>query len=102
MGRLPIAQLPGDKDEKKAGRDHNKNAMVSWMAGGGVRGGYTHGTTDDLGFAAVEDRVGVSDWHATILHQLGLSHEQLFFERNGLKERLTGVNPARVVREILA
>lgn len=101
MGRLPIAQLPGDKDEKKAGRDHNKNAMVSWMAGGGVRGGYTHGATDDLGFAAVEDRVGVPDWHATILHLLGLSHEQLFYQRNGLKERLTGVNEARVVREVL-
>jgi hypothetical protein len=102
MGRLPIAQLPGDKDEKKAGRDHNKNAMVAWMAGGGIRGGYTHGATDDLGFAAVEDRVGVPDWHATILHLLGMNHEQLFFERNGLKERLTGVNGANVVREVLA
>jgi hypothetical protein len=102
MGRLPIAQLPGDKDEKKAGRDHNKNAMVSWMAGGGVKGGYTHGATDELGFAAVEDRVSVSDWHATILHLLGLDHEQLFFYRNGLKEKLTGVNGAEVVRKIIA
>ncbi|MFP6677702.1 MAG: DUF1501 domain-containing protein [Pirellulaceae bacterium] len=102
MGRLPIAQLPGDKDEKKAGRDHNKNAMVCWMAGGGIKCGYTHGATDELGFAAVEDRVSVSDWHATILHLLGMDHEQLFFRRNGLKEKLTGVNGARVVRKIIA
>jgi arylsulfatase A-like enzyme len=102
MGRLPIAQLPGDKDEKKAGRDHNKNAMVCWMAGGGIKCGYTHGATDELGFAAVEDRVSVSDWHATILHLLGMDHEQLFFRRNGLKEKLTGVNGARVVRTIIA
>lgn len=102
FGRLPIAQLPDDKDEKKAGRDHNKNAMVSWMAGGGVQGGVTYGVTDELGFAAVADKVSVPDWHATILHLLGLEHEQLFFLRNGLRNRLTGVNDARVVREILA
>ena len=102
FGRLPIAQLPDDKDEKKAGRDHNKNAMVSWMAGGGVKGGVTYGVTDELGFAAVADRVSVPDWHATLLHLLGLEHENLFFLRNGLKNRLTGVNEARVVSEILA
>ena len=102
FGRLPIAQLPSDKDEKKAGRDHNKNAMVTWMAGGGVQGGMTYGATDELGFAAAENKVTVPDWHATILHQLGLHHEHLYTLRNGLKERLTGVNEARVVREILA
>jgi hypothetical protein len=102
FGRLPIAQLPPDKDEGKAGRDHNKNAFCTWMAGGGVKGGVTHGATDDLGLKSVEDRVGVPDWHATILHLLGLHHDQLFLELNGLKEKLTGVNPARVVKEILA
>ncbi|MFO0818701.1 MAG: DUF1501 domain-containing protein [Pirellulales bacterium] len=102
FGRLPIAQLPDDKDEKKAGRDHNKNAMVCWMAGGGVKAGFSYGETDEFGFAAVADRVGVPDWHATILHLLGLHHEELFFLRNGLKNRLTGVQPARVVTEILA
>ncbi len=102
FGRLPIAQLPSDKDEKKAGRDHNKNAMVTWMAGGGVKGGTTYGSTDELGFAAAEKKVSVPDWHATILHQLGMHHEHLSTRRNGLKERLTGVNEARVVREILA
>jgi hypothetical protein len=102
FGRLPIAQLPGDKDEKKAGRDHNKNAMVTWMAGGGVKGGVTFGATDDLGFAAAENKITVADWHATILHQLGIHYEDLYTLRNGLKERLTGVAEARVVHEILA
>jgi hypothetical protein len=102
FGRLPIAQLPADKDEKKAGRDHNKNAMVTWMAGGGVKGGITFGATDELGFAAVENKVSVADWHATILHQLGLHHDDLYLMRNGLKERLTGVEEARVIHEILA
>ncbi|HIL71655.1 MAG TPA: DUF1501 domain-containing protein, partial [Verrucomicrobia bacterium] len=102
FGRLPIAQLSGDKDEKNSGRDHNKNAMVTWMAGGGIRGGISHGATDELGMKAVEDRVSVEDFHATILHQLGLHHEDLFYMRNGLRERLTGVSDARVIKEILA
>jgi len=102
FGRLPIAQLPPDKDERKAGRDHNKNAFCTWMAGGGVKGGTTYGATDDLGLAAVEDRVSVPDWHATILHLLGLRHDQLFVELSGLKEKLTGVNEARAVTGILA
>ena len=102
MGRLPIAQLPADKDANKAGRDHNKNAICTWLAGGGVKGGYVHGATDDLGFAAVEGRVSIEDWHATILHLMGLNHEKLAVERNGLRERLTGVTHPRIVREILA
>lgn len=102
MGRLPIAQLPGDKDPAKAGRDHNKNAICTWLAGGGVKGGFVLGATDELGFAAVEDRVSVEDWHATILHLLGLHHEELFIQRNGLRERLTGVTQPRIVREVIA
>ncbi|MDP6443149.1 MAG: DUF1501 domain-containing protein [Pirellulaceae bacterium] len=102
IGRLPIAQLPSDKDPNKAGRDHNKNAICSWMAGGGVKGGYVHGETDELGFAAVDGKISVTEWHATVLHLLGLNHEQLFVERNGLKERLTGVEHARVCEELFA
>ncbi|QDU10694.1 DUF1501 domain-containing protein [Gimesia aquarii] len=103
MGRLPIAQLTADKDERKSGRDHNKNALCTWMAGGGVKKGMVLGETDELGFAAVENRVSVPDWHATMLHLLGLNHEELFIPRNGLNERLTGVgNSPRVVKEILA
>jgi hypothetical protein len=101
MGRLPIAQLPGDKDPNKAGRDHKKNAICAWLAGGGIKQGFVLGATDELGFAAVEDRVSVEDWHATILHLLGLRHESLFIERNGLKERLTGVTHPRIVEELL-
>jgi hypothetical protein len=104
FGRLPIAQLPPDRDERKAGRDHNKNAFCTWMAGAGIRGGTTYGATDELGMAAVEDRVSVPDWHATILHLLGLRYDQLHFETDGLRERLTGVdvNETHVVRGILA
>ncbi len=102
FGRLPIAQLPKDKDERKAGRDHNKNAACCWFAGGGVKGGTTYGATDDLGFAAVENRVSVPDFHATILHLLGLNHDELFVNEHGLKEKLTGVQPARVIHEIMA
>jgi hypothetical protein len=78
FGRLPIAQLPPNKDERKAGRDHNKNAFCTWMAGAGIKGGTTYGATDELGLKAVENRVSVPDWHATILHLLGLRHDQLF------------------------
>jgi hypothetical protein len=102
FGRLPIAQLPADKDARKAGRDHNKNAFCTWMAGAGIKGGTTYGNTDELGLAAVDDRVSVPDWHATILHLLGLHHDQLYLDLNGLKEKLTGVNEARVVKGILA
>ncbi len=101
MGRLPIAQLPADKDERKAGRDHNKNAMVQWMAGAGVKAGTVLGETDDLGMAAVTDKVSVNDFHATMLHLLGLDFHRLAYSRNGLDEKLTGVNEARVVTEVL-
>lgn len=102
FGRLPIAQLSPDKNESHAGRDHNKNAFCSWMAGAGIKAGTTYGSTDELGMAAVEDRVSVPDWHATILHLLGLRHDQLFVELNGFKEKLTGVNEAHVVKGILS
>ncbi len=101
FGRLPIAQMPPGSDAKKAGRDHNKNAACTWMAGGGIKGGTTFGATDEFGFAAVENRVSVADWHATILHLLGLKHDELYVNEQGLKEKLTGVETARVVKEIL-
>jgi hypothetical protein len=102
FGRLPIAQLPADKNEHNAGRDHNKNAFCSWLAGAGIKGGTTYGSTDELGLAAAENRVSVPDWHATILHLLGLDHEQLFIMDNGLREKLTGVHEVRIVKGILA
>lgn len=90
FGRLPIAQPPTDKDERKAGGDHNKNAFDTWMAGGGVKPGITCGATDELGLNAVEDKVSVRDWHAMILHMLGMGR------------RSSGVEEARVVKGILA
>ncbi len=102
FGRLPIAQLRDDKQVDNAGRDHGPRGFSLWMAGGGVKGGITYGGTDDIGFAAEENPVSIADWHATILHLLGLHHEQLFFERNGLHERLTDTFKPRIVHETLA
>jgi hypothetical protein len=72
------------------------------MAGGGVKSGHVHGATDDFAYAAVKDRVSVHDFHATVLHLLGLDNKQLVYDRNGLEERLTGVSEPRVVSEIIA
>ena len=102
FGRLPIAQMRPGSDPKKAGRDHGPTGFTVWMAGGGVKPGVVYGSTDDIGYRAVENRVSVTDWHATILHLLGMHHEELYFERNGLEERLTGVESPRIVTDILA
>jgi uncharacterized protein (DUF1501 family) len=103
FGRLPMAQVGNNnKTYEKAGRDHGPYGFTSWMAGGGTRGGTVYGNTDEIGFASVENRVSIADWHATILHLLGLDHEHLTFDRTGLDEKITHVFPARVVKEILA
>ncbi len=99
FGRTPTSQKSGDV---YTGRDHNMQAFTSWMAGGGVKGGASYGATDDFGHKVVENPVSVHDFHATILHLLGLHHQKLFFTRSGLEERLTGVEPPRVVSEILS
>jgi arylsulfatase A-like enzyme len=96
FGRLPVAQKAA-----KPGRDHNPHAFTVWMAGGGVRGGVTHGGTDDIGFKAVENRVSVNDLHATILHLLGIDHTRLTYRFNGRDFRLTDVSGV-VVRDVLA
>ena len=97
FGRLPIAQTGG-----KPGRDHNPHAFTVWLAGGGVRGGTHYGETDELGHKAAVDKVHVRDFHATLLALLGLEHEQHTFRFQGLDQRLTGVEHARPVREIMA
>ena len=99
FGRTPTTQRSANG---YSGRDHNMQAFSSWMAGGGIKGGTTYGTTDDFGHAVVDKPVSVHDFHATILHVLGLHHQKLFFHRSGLEERLTGFEPPRVVNEILA
>ena len=98
FGRLPISQGVG----KAAGRDHGPSGFSVWLAGGGTKRGFTYGSTDDIGYKAVEDRVSVHDFHATVLHLLGFNYRDLAFERHGLKERLTDQFPARVVKEIIA
>ena len=98
FGRLPMSQGP----VKAAGRDHGPNGFSMWMAGGGIKGGTVYGATDDIGFKAAENPVSVHDFHATMLHLLGMNHRDLSLQRSGLNERLTDQFPARVVKEIIA
>ena len=100
FGRLPHAEIP--RIEKDVGRDHNANGFTLWMAGAGIKGGTSYGLTDDLGYKAVENRVSIHDFHATVLHQMGIHFRDLSYERLGRHERLTDEFPARVVKEILA
>src|SRR5205814_10255618 len=87
--------------ESTTGRDHNPYGFSMLMAGGGVKGGAVHGTTDEFGLYGVDGRVHVHDFHATILHLLGFDHEKLTYKHNGKDERLTDVS-GRVVSEIVA
>ena len=82
------------------GRDHNPNSFTMWMAGGGIKGGVQYGASDEFGYKAVENRVGVNDLHATILHLLGIDHEKLTYRFNGRDYRLTDV-AGEVVHDIL-
>jgi len=94
FGRTPYGQT-------EDGRDHNHKGYTIWMAGGGVKRGLTFGQTDDYGYEAVENPVHIHDWHATILHLLGLDHERLTYRYAGREMRLTNAK-GNVVREILA
>ncbi len=94
FGRTPYGQ-GGD------GRDHNHTGYTTWMAGGGVKGGFQYGATDDFGYEAIADKVHIHDWHATILHLLGLDHERLTFRHAGRDMRLTDVK-GRVHEGILS
>ena len=97
FGRTPMFQGKGG-----AGRDHHIKAFSMWMAGAGVKGGMTYGGTDELGYNAVDDVVHVRDLHATMLHLLGIDHQQFTVKSQGLDMRLTGVEPARLVESILS
>ncbi len=92
----------GKWDSPEAGRDHHPRCFTMWLAGGGVKAGTTYGATDDFSYNVAENPVHVRDLHATVLHLLGIHHERLTHRHQGLDFRLTGVEPARVVREILA
>lgn len=99
FGRLPVAQRP--KNSSQTGRDHNPHAFTIWMAGGGIKAGTHHGETDEIGFKASVNRVSVNDFHATLLHLLGLDHTKLTYRSNGRQFRLTDV-AGEVVKKIIA
>ncbi len=100
FGRTVYCQ--GKLEHDDYGRDHHPRCFSGWLAGGGVRGGMTYGTTDEFSYNVVENSVAVRDLHATMLHQLGIDHERLIFPFQGLDQKLTGVEPARVVHDILS
>ncbi|MBX3444586.1 MAG: DUF1501 domain-containing protein [Planctomyces sp.] len=93
FGRTPMAQGNG--------RDHHLAGFTMWLAGGGFKPGFNYGATDELGYHAVENRVSVHDLHATMLHQLGIDHMKFSVKFQGLDSRLTGVEPARIVTDLL-
>jgi len=96
FGRTPMFQGKGG-----AGRDHHIKGFSMWMAGGGVKGGMTHGATDELGYASIDDVVHIRDLHATMLHLLGIDHDRFSVKFQGLDTRLSGVEEAHVVKNIL-
>ncbi|HIG82524.1 MAG TPA: DUF1501 domain-containing protein [Verrucomicrobia bacterium] len=94
FGRTPMAQGNG--------RDHHIKGFSLWMAGGGIKGGVSHGGTDELGYNSVTDIVNVRDLHATLLHLFGINHKRFTHKFQGLDFRLTGVRPANVIKPVLA
>ncbi|MBS33893.1 MAG: sulfatase [Verrucomicrobiales bacterium] len=95
FGRMPMFQAG------TYGRDHNPHGFTAWLAGAGVKGGISYGATDEFGFSAADKVITPHDFHATILHLLGLDHEKLTFYHNGIQRRLTDVH-GQVIRDILA
>jgi uncharacterized protein (DUF1501 family) len=95
FGRTPVSQGGN-------GRDHHKQGFSMWLAGGGIRGGQAYGSTDELGYHAVENRVMVADLHATVLHLLGLDHRRVTYHLHGRDERLTDIYDAKVLHPLLS
>ena len=100
MGRLPVIQDRGQG--RKPGRDHNTEGFSIWMAGGGIKAGHVHGKTDEFGHRAIEDIVTQHDFHATIMHQMGLSHSELAHSTNGQSVALVEPGQGSIVEKILA
>jgi hypothetical protein len=99
FGRTPFTQSAGDV--LGLGRDHNQHGFTAWLAGGGAKPGIAYGSTDDVGYRAVENLVTWPDFHATVLHLLGIDHERLTFYHNGIQRRLTNVH-GHVVSAVVA
>lgn len=100
FGRTPAVEVPIGRKSPPTGRDHNHHGFSVWLAGGGVKGGTTYGSTDEFGYRAVENRVHVHDLHATMLHLMGFDHEQLTYRHAGRDFRLTDVS-GNVVQDII-
>lgn len=100
FGRTIYSQ--GGLSKENYGRDHHPRCFTMWMAGGGAKGGTIHGETDDFSYNIVKDPVHIHDFHATVLHLLGFDHEQFTYRYQGLDQKLTGVEPAKVIKELLA
>ena len=99
FGRTPFTQSPSNK--VGLGRDHNGTGFTVWMAGAGLRSGIAYGNTDETGYRAEENRVSWHDFHATVLHLLGIDHERLTFYHNGIQRRLTNVH-GHIISDLLA
>jgi len=100
FGRTVYSQ--GKLSKTDYGRDHHPRNFCMWMAGGGVKGGISHGETDDFSYNIASDPVHINDLNATILHCMGVDHERLTFKSQGLDQRLSGVEPSKVIKAILA
>jgi hypothetical protein len=100
FGRTVYSQ--GQLSRDNYGRDHHPRCFTMWMAGGGSKPGAVYGETDDFSYNIVKDPVHIHDFHATVLHLLGIDHEQFTFRHMGLDQRLTGVEPARAIPELIA
>jgi hypothetical protein len=101
FGRTPLGENRGGSTNV-TGRDHHPFAFTTWLAGGGIKGGQVIGQTDELGWGVVEDPVSVPDFHATILHQFGFDHDRLSYRFQGLDFKLTGVEGASLVKQLVA
>ena len=103
FGRTPMRENRGGREMKFVGRDHNPGAFTMWLAGGGVRPGFSYGETDELGYQSIRDVVTPHDLHATLLHLLGIDHKRLTYTHQGLPQRLSNVTqPSRIVEDIVA
>ena len=102
FGRTPMRENRGGVEMAFIGRDHHPAAFTLWLAGGGVKGGFSFGETDPIGYHPITDPVQVRDLHVTLLHLLGLEDRRLTYHYQGLDQKLTGVRPTRLIEEILA
>jgi len=100
FGRTVYSQ--GNLTETNYGRDHHPRCFSIWMAGGGIKGGQVYGETDEMSYNITENPVHIRDLHATVLHALGIDHERLTYKFQGLDQRLTGVEPAKVIKDLFA